>query len=204
MKKWYFRSLINICTEEHINIYNALLAIIFLFEEEIPYIQIKEVLETVDAPRGRMEVIPYNDKSIIIDYAHTPDAVENVLKAINEIATGDIITIVGCGGDRDRVKRSLMSKIACENSNYVILTDDNPRSEDPGEIMIDMTKDLITKNFEIIHNREDAIKKGISKLKGNGVLMVLGKGHESYQIIGNKRHHFDDKEIALKYINIQK
>ena len=147
-----------------------------------------------------MEVINYNNSKIIVDYAHTPDALENVLNGIKKYVSGRIITIIGCGGNRDKGKRSMMGKLATDLSDYVIFTSDNPRYEDPNSIIKDMISLLYKKNYEIESNREIAIKKGIQLLDNNDILMVLGKGHEKYQIINGIKYPFDDKEIIQKYI----
>jgi UDP-N-acetylmuramoyl-L-alanyl-D-glutamate--2,6-diaminopimelate ligase len=144
-----------------------------------------------------MDIIHFNDNAIIVDYAHTPDAVEKIIKAVREFATNNIYTIIGCGGNRDKTKRPIMAKIATDLSDYVIFTSDNPRSEDPNDIINDMVDTLDNTNYEIEVNREKAIKKGIQKLTNNDILLLLGKGHETYQIIEDKKLDFDDKKIVL-------
>ena len=135
----------------------------------------------------------------VIDYAHTPDAVEKVILAYNELKKGRVITIVGCGGDRDPIKRPIMGNIATKLSDYVIFTNDNPRTENPEKIMNDIIKDNHSENFEVVYDRKNAIEKGISMLKNQDILLILGKGHEDYQIIGREKIHFDDAEIVLNY-----
>ena len=147
-----------------------------------------------------MEKINYNDNLIIIDYAHTPDAVSNVISSVKELNANKIYTIIGCGGNRDKKKRPIMASIATENSDYVIFTSDNPRYEDPKDIINDMITGLDKNNYEIEINRVNAINRGIQLLDKNDILLVLGKGHETYQIIGNKKIHLDDKEIVLSNI----
>lgn len=180
------------------NVYNSLITIIILKTLNIDNKKIIEVLKNLEAPKGRMDKIKKETNTIIVDYAHTPDAVEKVLETVKELEHNKIITVVGCGGNRDRTKRSLMGKVAASLSDYVIFTSDNPRNEDPMEILNDIVKELDTSNYEIEENRELAIKKGIQQLTKNDILMVLGKGHENYQIIKNKKIHFDDKEIILE------
>ena len=143
-----------------------------------------------------MDVISFSNRKVMIDYAHTPDAVEKVLLATREIPHHKIVTILGCGGDRDAFKRPIMGKIATDLSDYVIFTSDNPRNEDPMHILNDITKSLQKKNFEVIENRKEAIDKGIQILEKNDILLLLGKGHENYQIIHNTKYDFDDKIIA--------
>ena len=111
-----------------------------------------------------------------------------------------IYTIIGCGGNRDKSKRHLMGKISSDLSNYVIYTNDNPRGENPDEIISDMISSLVNNNYEVIKNRDKAIKKGIQMLDENDILLLLGKGHEEYQIIGNEKRYFSDKATVLKYI----
>ena len=136
---------------------------------------------------------------IIIDYAHTPDAVKNILMCVNEMATGNIYVIIGCGGNRDKTKRPIMAQIATSYSTKAIFTSDNPRNENAHDIINDMINDLSNNNYEIELNRKKAILKGIQKCQKGDILLILGKGHENYQIIGNERIHFDDKEIVLEY-----
>lgn len=178
------------------NIYNLLIVIALLSELKLN----TKVIEELTCPPGRMDIVNYKDNMIVIDYAHTPDAVSKILDSVKELEFNKIITIIGCGGDRDSFKRPIMSKIACDNSDYVIFTNDNPRYENPNNIISDMLHNLDKFNYEIILNREKAIIKGIQMLEKNDILLVLGKGHEDYQIINGVKHHFDDKEIVLKNI----
>ena len=163
--------------------------------------KIIEKTKFLKSPPGRMELITSKDNYIFIDYAHTPDAILNVLKNVRNYKHNKIITIIGCGGNRDKTKRPIMGELAVKNSNYVIFTNDNPRNENEKDIMKDITYNLDNNNYEIIFNREEAIKEGIEILTKNDILLILGKGHEKYQIIKNKKIHFDDKEIAIKYLN---
>ena len=178
------------------NIYNLLVVIALLSELKLN----TKVIEELTCPPGRMDIVNYKDNMIVIDYAHTPDAVSKILDSVKELEFNKIITIIGCGGDRDSFKRPIMSKIACDNSDYVIFTNDNPRYENPNNIISNMLHNLDKFNYEIILNREKAIIKGIQMLEKNDILLVLGKGHENYQIINGVKHHFDDKEIVLKNI----
>ena len=182
------------------NIYNLLNVIIVLVNEKIDFRKIKEVIGQLYEPPGRLEKIKLSFGMAIVDYAHTPDAVEKIINCVKKNCDGILYTIVGCGGNRDRAKRPLMGKIATELSDYVIFTSDNPRYEKPIDIINDIIHQLDNKNYEIEENREKAIIKGIQKLTKNDILLVLGKGHEDYQIIGNNKIHFSDKEIILKYI----
>ena len=167
--------------------------------------EILKVLSQLEPAQGRFESVSTSKGTkAIIDYAHTPDALINVIKTINQIrkSNGKLITVVGCGGDRDKTKRPIMAKIAAENSDTLILTSDNPRTENPEEIIKDMQSglDIITekKSFAIL-NRHDAIKLACQLANKEDVILVAGKGHETYQEINGVRHHFDDKEEVLKY-----
>ena len=150
--------------------------------------------------RGRMEIISGNvsNSLVIIDYAHSPEALYSVLKSLKENASGNIITVFGCGGNRDEDKRQVMGKIADENSDIVIITNDNPRSESPSKIRKDILLGCPTA-FEI-PDRNDAIKFAVSKLEKNDFLLIAGKGHEMIQTIGTESLPFDDYTVAREAI----
>lgn len=181
------------------NIYNYLMSLAILNNLDIPIENIIKITNKVYPPRGRCETIKVNDSYAVIDYAHTPDAVEKIIKAYKELNLGQIITILGCGGDRDRTKRPIMGKIATTYSDKVIFTEDNPRTEDTNQIMNDIIKDNKDTNYEVIFNREDAIKKGLTMINKDDFLLILGKGHEEYQIIGKEKIYFSDLETVIKY-----
>ena len=164
--------------------------------------EVLRVLSTLSAVNGRFEAI-HSPKgwTAIVDYAHTPDAVENVLTTINEIRKPDskVITVVGCGGNRDKGKRPMMASIAAKNSTRLILTSDNPRDEEPADILKDMAAGLTQdelRNTLIIEDREAAIKTACMLAQKDDVILIAGKGHEDYQIIRGVKHHFDDHEIV--------
>lgn len=182
------------------NIYNITCVIAVLYDLNIDIEVIKFLVSTLKPPKGRMEIVNYDTNKIIIDYAHTPDAVENIINATKEYATGKIYTIIGCGGNRDKMKRPIMASIATNNSNYVIFTSDNPRDEEPEDIIKDMIYNLENNNYEIEINREKAINKGIQKLDKNDILLLLGKGHEEYQIIKGEKTYFSDLEKVVDFI----
>ncbi len=182
------------------NKYNLLGAISVLYEMGYNYDNLYKLVNQLKEPSGRMETVNYGTNRIIIDYAHTPDAMENVIKTAQKFTVGRIITIIGCGGNRDKGKRKMMAEIATDMSSYVIFTSDNPRFENPLDILDEMTNSLDKNNYEIESNRENAIKKGIQLLDNNDILLLLGKGHEKYQIINDTKIPFDDKEIVLKNI----
>ena len=175
------------------NIYNLSIVII-LFKE----LNLDLDVSKLYAPNGRMDVIKKDSNLIIVDYAHTPDAVEKIINTALSLKPNNVITIVGCGGNRDKTKRPIMGSIATKLSNYCIFTSDNPRGEEELSIINDILKGVTRDNYEVIINRKKAIIKGIQKLKKNDILLVLGKGHEYYQIIKDKRIYFDDKKIVLE------
>lgn len=177
------------------NIYNFLMAYEIMKNLGYDGDLILKKSNTLVEPPGRMQKILYKKNVIFIDYAHTPDAVENVLKTIRKIQNKGIITIIGCGGDRDKAKRPIMANIACKNSDKVIFTNDNPRCEDERKIMKDILMGAV-KSYEVIYDRFDAIKRGMEQLDDEMILMILGKGHENYQIIGNVKHYFSDLETV--------
>lgn len=176
------------------NVYNYLTALTVIHSLGYSIEKIISLTEKLKAPKGRCETHEVNGGYAVIDYAHTPDAVEKVISAYNELKKGRVITIIGCGGDRDPIKRPIMGGIATELSDYTILTSDNPRTEDPNAIMEDILKGVKNNNYEVIFDRRDAIKKGIEMLNPEDILLILGKGHEDYQIIGNTKIHLDDAE----------
>lgn len=182
------------------NIYNMTAAICLFYQLGYNHQDLYKVVSSCTPPEGRMDIIYKNNKTAIVDYAHTPDAVLNILECLKTLKYNKIITVMGCGGNRDKSKRPIMGDIATSNSDYVIFTSDNPRDEDPMSILKDITINLDKKNYEIESNRENAIKKGIQLLEKNDILIVLGKGHEKYQIIKNKKIFFDDKQIILDNI----
>lgn len=181
------------------NIYNFLYAYYIVKYLGYNLKPLKDKYYLLKEPPGRMEKIKYKSNSIFIDYAHTPDAVLNVLKTISKVKNNGIITIIGCGGERDKEKRPMMAKVASKYSSFVIFTNDNPRWEDEKEIMKDILNGA-SKNYEVIYDRYDAIKEGVRLLKDNMILMILGKGHEDYQIIKGEKLYFSDKDAAYKVI----
>ena len=166
-------------------------------------------MSMLDSAAGRFQMMQSAEgATAIVDYAHTPDALENVLKTIRDIVgkEADVITVVGCGGDRDALKRPEMAEIACKYSSKVILTSDNPRTENPMDILNDMQKGVPAnkaKQVLVIENRRDAIKTACMMLQPKSVLLVAGKGHETYQEINHVKHHFDDTEELKNNLNIQ-
>lgn len=158
-------------------------------------------LKNIKSVAGRFEIIDNdNDFMVIVDYAHTPDGLENILKTLNIMKKNRIVTVFGAGGDRDRTKRDIMAQVASKLSDFVIITSDNPRFENPEKILDDIEKGINNVDYLRIIDREVAIKKAIQILQKNDILLIAGKGHENYQIIGSEKIHFDDREIAKKYL----
>ena len=183
------------------NVYNYITALAIVNQLGFDINDIIKLSEELIPPKGRCQTININNGYAVIDYAHTPDAVEKVVTAYNNLKQGRVITIIGCGGDRDPIKRPIMGDIATKLSDYTILTSDNPRTEDPQKIMADILKGVHTNNYEVEIDRRKAIKKAISMMQPNDIVLILGKGHEDYQIIGHTKHHFDDAEEVLNWNN---
>lgn len=184
------------------NVYNYLTALGILNTLGFSIDSIINITKNIYAPRGRCEQIRVRNSYAVIDYAHTPDAVEKIITSFLENKKGRIITIIGCGGDRDPLKRPIMGEIASRLSDYVIFTSDNPRTEDPNKILEDILKGITKDNYEVEIDRTTAIRKGLDMLRDNDVLLILGKGHEDYQIIGHTKHHLDDLEEVKKYLGL--
>jgi UDP-N-acetylmuramoyl-L-alanyl-D-glutamate--2,6-diaminopimelate ligase len=169
-------------------------------------LEVLTILSNLESVEGRFDYIKSPQGIIgIVDYAHTPDALQNVLETINQLRTGNemLITVVGCGGDRDKTKRPIMAKIAARLSDRVILTSDNPRSEVPEQIIAEMLEGVekeFARNVQNITDRHDAIRIACAMSRDNDVILVAGKGHEKYQDINGVKHPFDDKEILIKYL----
>ena len=170
------------------NIKNIIPSIIILDKMNIDS---RKIIPQLCLPPGRMQIIKFKNNSIIIDYAHTPDAMEKIISTVKIMNHNKIITIFGCGGNREKEKRPKMGEIASLLRDYVILTNDNPRDENPKEIIREIKQNM-NNNYKIIYDRKKAIQEGIKMLKENDVLLILGKGHEEYQIIDNKKIFFSD------------
>lgn len=188
------------------NVYNTMAAIAAALLEDIPLQEIKKSLESVPGVEGRVEAVdagqPY---AVIVDYAHTPDGLDNVLRSIKEFAQNKILTVFGCGGDRDKSKRPIMGKIAAKLSDIVIITSDNPRTEDPDRILKDIEAGLLEdgvseKRYQLIVDRRQAIKKAIEMASPGDVVLIAGKGHETYQLIAGNVFNFDDRIVAKEVI----
>lgn len=200
-----FSDIISSSLKGRFNAYNLCGAYITAKNLGIDNNVIKEGLERVKSIHGRLEEIPNEcGISVFVDYAHTPDALENVLITIKEFAKNRVITVFGCGGDRDKSKRAPMGRVASKYSDIVIVTSDNPRSENPEDIIEDIKKGLdLSKKIIIQPDREKAIKDAIYSARRGDVIIIAGKGHENYQIFKDKTIHFSDQEVAKKILEIR-
>jgi UDP-N-acetylmuramoyl-L-alanyl-D-glutamate--2,6-diaminopimelate ligase len=184
------------------NVYNALGSIAAALAEGIPLEAIRNSLEDITVVDGRMEVVNEGqDYLVLVDYAHTPDGLENALSTVRDFAEGKVITVFGCGGDRDRTKRPLMGKVTAKYSDYLYVTSDNPRTENPDAILSDIVPGLNEVNYpkeqyELIVDRKKAIQKAIEGAGPKDVILIAGKGHETYQDVMGVKHDFDDRLVA--------
>lgn len=187
------------------NLYNLLGSIALVKELGISSKEIFDKLEELKGAPGRFETLDCGqDYMVVIDYAHTGDALENILQAIQEMKRGKIITIFGCGGDRDPRKRPIMAGIAEKYSDFVVLTSDNPRTESPESILEEVKGGFEGENHICILERAEAIAEGIRRAEKGDIVLIAGKGHETYQILGRKKYHFDDREFARREIVFRK
>ncbi|WP_047384609.1 UDP-N-acetylmuramoyl-L-alanyl-D-glutamate--2,6-diaminopimelate ligase [Cetobacterium sp. ZWU0022] len=184
------------------NMYNVLAAIGVGKLLGIDSNLIKERVGNIKGAPGRFEAVSVGqDFRVVVDYAHTGDALENILQGVVDLGEeGKIITVFGCGGDRDKTKRPVMAEVAERYSQLVIVTSDNPRTEKPEDIIEDIIKGFKNKNYIIEIDRKEAIKKAVLKAEKDDIILIAGKGHETYQILGTTKIHFDDREIAVEAI----
>ncbi|MEL7609003.1 MAG: UDP-N-acetylmuramoyl-L-alanyl-D-glutamate--2,6-diaminopimelate ligase [Bacillota bacterium] len=187
------------------SVFNAIGAVGVALMLGYPMEAIKSGLEDMSSVPGRLEPLPTGGRpfSVLLDYAHTPDALENILKTVRGFAKGRIITLFGCGGDRDRAKRPIMGEVAGRYSDYLVVTSDNPRTEDPFAILRSIEEGVKKSGCEyiIIENRLEAIRYALSHAREDDVVILAGKGHESYQEINGMKHHFDEKEITAQLLD---
>lgn len=183
------------------NISNLLLALVTLdqlgFKEE----QFIPLAQHLEGPSGRMEIIPYHNNLIVIDYAHTPDAMECIIHTMKEVSGKNLYVVFGCTGSRDRGKRPVMAHIATKNCKYAIFTSDDLHDEKFDDIINDMIEGLEYTNYEVCEDRRKAIQKGIDMLKCNDILLILGKGHEEVMIMGNQKIPFHDRTVVEESID---
>ncbi len=183
------------------HVYNMLSATAVALELGYSLDAIEKGLSICVGAPGRFERVPHGgDFAVVVDYAHSDDALLNTLKTARDLTKGRIITVFGCGGDRDKTKRAPMGEVAGRNSDLVIATSDNPRTENPLQILAEIEVGLKNTNcpYQIISDRREAIYQAIAKAKPNDVVIIAGKGHETYQIVGSEKYHFDDREVALE------
>jgi UDP-N-acetylmuramoyl-L-alanyl-D-glutamate--2,6-diaminopimelate ligase len=183
------------------NVYNILMSIGIAYSLGIHTDAIEQGLRSVAPVEGRFERIEEGqDFLAIVDYAHTEDALINVIETARSLTERNVITVFGCGGDRDRAKRPLMGEAASELSDFVFITSDNPRSEDPADIVSDIIRGLKKTNYSVQHDRAEAIAEAVSMAREGDTVIIAGKGHENYQEGKGKRLHFSDKEVLIKEI----
>lgn len=185
------------------SVYNSLAAGAVAHILNIDGYAIKSGLESVYGISGRFELLDTDtDYSVIIDYAHTPDGLENILETARSITAKRLITLFGCGGDRDREKRPIMGKVAGKYSDLCIITSDNPRTEDPMAIIEDIIPGVVESRcpYVVIENRRKAIEYALSEAKEGDLIILAGKGHENYQILGDKTIHFDEREVVAELL----
>ncbi|AKN33982.1 UDP-N-acetylmuramoylalanyl-D-glutamate--2,6-diaminopimelate ligase [Clostridium carboxidivorans P7] len=185
------------------NVMNALGSAAACLGEGMSLATVKEGLEAMLCVPGRCEIVTKNydlGYEVIVDYAHTPDGLENILKTAREFTKGKLISVFGCGGDRDNTKRPIMGKIGTELSDKAVITSDNPRTEDPMSIIKEVVAGVEKDNYIVVENRREAIKKAMEMAKKDDVIVVAGKGHEDYQILKDKTIHFDEREVIAEII----
>ena len=183
------------------NIYNLLVTYIILDRIGISYEDMKDIFLELNPPSGRMDIIKYESNTIVIDYAHTPDAMENIINTIKEINHEHLYIVFGCTGSRDRVKRPIMTSLALTNSDFTYITSDDLHEESFEQIVDDMLKDNTLNNYVVIEDRKNAVTEAINKLNKNDILLILGKGHEEFIIIGNNKIQYNDRKAVLEIIN---
>ncbi len=185
------------------SVYNAMSVISAGLLLDLPLNKVCESLRTAKGVQGRVEVVPTSeDFTILIDYAHTPDALENVIKSMKEVTQGRVVVVFGCGGDRDRTKRPIMGEIATSLADFSIITSDNPRTEVPSEIIAEIVAGIkVPKNrYKVIEDRREAIAYAIDSHLEGDLIILAGKGHETYQIIGKTKYHMDEREIVAEHL----
>ncbi len=195
---------VNLPIPGQFTVYNALTVLGCAMQLGISLADAAAALKNAKGIKGRVEVVPTpgKDYTVLIDYAHTPDGLENVLSAVKKFCKGRLIAVFGCGGDRDPVKRPIMGKIGTEIADYAIITSDNPRTEDPMKIIQDILNgvDLTKNTFEVLENRPKAIYRAMDIAEKNDIIVLAGKGHETYQEICGVKHHLDEREVVAAYL----
>ena len=184
-------------------VYNTLTGLGCALQLDIGLAEAAQALKTAKGVKGRVEVVPTPGKpyTVLIDYAHTPDGLENVLSSVKGFCKGRLIAVFGCGGDRDPIKRPIMGGIGAEIADIAIITSDNPRTEEPMAIIRDILAGLEEKNnYQVIENRPNAIRHAMDIAQKDDIIVLAGKGHETYQEINHVKHHLDEREVVLDYL----
>jgi len=185
-------------------VYNALTVLGMALQLGISLADAADALKTAKGVKGRVEVVPTpgKDYTVLIDYAHTPDGLENVLSSVKGFCKGRTIAVFGCGGDRDPIKRPIMGKIGTDIADIAVITSDNPRTEEPAAIIEDILKgiDDSKNNYKVIENRVKAIYYAMDIAENNDIIILAGKGHETYQEICGVKHHLDEREVVAAYL----
>ena len=181
------------------SVYNALGTMAVGLALGLSLADCSDAMSSAKGVKGRLEIVPTGrDFSVVIDYSHKPDALEKVLKTLKPVTRGRLIALFGCGGDRDKLKRPIMGRIAADNADLVVVTSDNPRTEDPDEIIREIVAGMKDKRTptKVICDRREAIAWAIDNAASGDVLLLAGKGHEDYQVVGHEKHHMDEREIV--------
>jgi len=189
-------------TPGHFSVYNAMTAAVSALKLGIPLTDICSAFKSMRGVKGRAEVVPTNtDYTVVVDYAHTPDGLYNICSTLNDIKKNRLITLFGCGGDRDKTKRPLMAEMAAKLSDFVVVTSDNPRTEPPAQIIEDIMPGFAGYDIQkvVVENRREAIEYALSIAEKDDIVLLAGKGHETYQILSNETIHFDEREIIEDY-----
>ncbi len=195
---------IRVLTGGRFTVYNSMCAALTVMQLGFTAQEAADGLLSLNGVMGRAEVVPTNkDFTIIIDYAHTPDGLKNILSSFSECQKNRLIVLFGCGGDRDKTKRPIMGNIAVRNSDFVIVTSDNPRTEDPSAIIEDILEGTVNSPVpvQVIENRIEAIKYAVSIAQPNDIIVLAGKGHETYQILKDETIHLDEREVVAEALS---
>ena len=181
------------------SVYNGLTAAAVCLRLGMPFDSVVAALSAASGVKGRAEVVPTGrDFTVVIDYAHTPDGLDNICRTLKQCCQGRLVTLFGCGGDRDKTKRPLMAQAAAALSDYLVITSDNPRSENPSAIIADIVAGLadVTTPYTVVENRVEAIHWAIANAQPGDTILLAGKGHETYQILADETIHLDEREVV--------
>lgn len=201
------REKVNLCIPGKFSVYNALCVISAGLSLGLSLKDCADAMQSAKGVKGRMELVPTDgDYTMVIDYAHTPDALENALKALRINENARLVALFGCGGDRDRTKRPIMGAVAAKYANFVIVTSDNPRTEDPQSIIDEILVGMEGSDtpYTVICDRVEAICSAMDNHQSGDVILLAGKGHEDYQVVGHEKHHMDEREIVADHIEERK